>query len=214
MAEVPLAAAAGGDSSCGAIHKQKSSQAWQLEQWRMRPRLEDWPDRMDVYEAAAYLRSSYHTIRRLCIQDRGGRAALPHQRVGTSYRIRRSDLDSLGATEASGVATWKRAVATMAPLLTRGLAPATLAKLDKRQGRMTQGCGQFSKSPNDTWHVGASTVRLHCCQPHSILLRGRPTAGGSHWLRGICIMAAGGCCAARRAAMVRIGASMCVKNAL
>jgi len=81
----------------GWAHRQKVSAAWQDEQWRLRPRLDDWPDRMDLYEAAAYLRSSYDTIRRLCIQDRGGRAALAHQRVGTSYRIRRSDLDCLGA---------------------------------------------------------------------------------------------------------------------
>jgi len=89
--------ASGGASPRGSIHKQKTTEAWQCEQWRTRPRLEDWPDRMDLYEAAAYLRSSYHTIRRLCIQDRCGRATLPHQRVGTSYRIRRSDLDTLGA---------------------------------------------------------------------------------------------------------------------
>lgn len=86
-----------GDAGRGWTHRQKSSEAWQLEQWRMRPRMDDWPDRMDLYEAAAYMRSSYDTIRRLCIQDRCGRATLPHQRVGTSYRIRRSDLDCLGA---------------------------------------------------------------------------------------------------------------------
>ena len=45
--------------------------------------------------------------------------------------------DALGATEASGVATWKRAVAALAPLLSRGLAPATLAYPDKRQGQRT-----------------------------------------------------------------------------
>lgn len=97
-----VVAASGGESPRGSIHKEKTSETWQLEQWRLHPRLEDWPDRMDVYEAAAYLRSSYHTIRRLCVQDRGGRAALPHQRVGASYRIRRSDLDSLGAVAGRG----------------------------------------------------------------------------------------------------------------
>lgn len=81
----------------GWTHKHKTSEAWQQAQWRQRPRCEDWPDRMDVYLAAAYLRLSYFTIRRLCVKDRNGRATLAHQRIGTSYRFRRADLDRLGA---------------------------------------------------------------------------------------------------------------------
>lgn len=93
----PGACSREGNLQCASTHRLKTSEAWQREQWRVRPRFEDWPDRMDVYEAAAYLRSSYHTIRRLCVRDRTGRAALPHQRVGTSYRFRRSDLERVGA---------------------------------------------------------------------------------------------------------------------
>lgn len=81
----------------GWTHKHKTSEAWQQAQWRLRPREQDWPDRMDLYLAAAYLRLSYFTIRRLCVKDRNGRATLAHQRIGTSYRFRRADLDRLGA---------------------------------------------------------------------------------------------------------------------
>jgi len=81
----------------GWTHRQKTSTAWQQAQWRIRPRCEDWPDRMDVYLAAAYLQMSYYTVRKLCVRDRTGRATLPHQRIGSSYRFSRADLDRLGA---------------------------------------------------------------------------------------------------------------------
>lgn len=79
--------------------KEKSSVAWQTDLWRCWPREEDWPARLDVYEAAAYLRISPDSIRRALILARDGRAKLPHQRVGSIYRIRRTDLNSLGRVE-------------------------------------------------------------------------------------------------------------------
>lgn len=85
------------DQVRGWTHKYKTSEAWQQAQWRQRPRCEDWPDRMDVYLAAAYLQMSYYTIRKLCVRDRTGHAVLSHQRIGSSYRFRRADLDRLGA---------------------------------------------------------------------------------------------------------------------
>lgn len=81
----------------GWTHRHKTSEEWQQAQWRIRPRCEDWPDRMDVYLAAAYLQMSYYTVRKLCVRDRTGRATLPHQRIGSSYRFSRADLDRLGA---------------------------------------------------------------------------------------------------------------------
>lgn len=86
-----------GPGQRGWTHKLKISEAWQQAQWRSRPRCDDWPDRMDVYLAAAYLQVSYFTIRKLCVPDRTGRAALPHQRIGSSYRFRRADLDRHGS---------------------------------------------------------------------------------------------------------------------
>lgn len=52
---------------------------------------------MDVYEAAAYLRVSPDTIRRAVVVARDGKSKLAHQRLGSVYRIRKSDLDTLGA---------------------------------------------------------------------------------------------------------------------
>lgn len=94
--QVPLTDPAG-PGPRGWTHRQKTSAAWQQSQWRSRPRCEDWPDRMDVYLAAAYLQMSYYTIRKLCVRDRTGHAVLSHQRIGSSYRFRRADLDRLGA---------------------------------------------------------------------------------------------------------------------
>lgn len=56
-----------------------------------------WPAKLDIYEAAAYLRVSPDTIRRHLAVARDGRARLAHQRVGSVYRIRRVDLDAIGA---------------------------------------------------------------------------------------------------------------------
>lgn len=83
-----------------ATNREKSSPEWQDELWRRWPREEDWPARLDVYEAAAYLRLSPDTIRRALVQARDGRAKLAHQRIGSIYRIRRVDLDTFGKVEA------------------------------------------------------------------------------------------------------------------
>jgi hypothetical protein len=86
--------------SLNATNREKSSTAWQDELWRRWPREEDWPARLDVYEAAAYLRLSPDSIRRALVQARDGRAKLAHQRIGSIYRIRRVDLDTFGKVEA------------------------------------------------------------------------------------------------------------------
>lgn len=54
---------------------------------------------MDLYEAAAYLRMDYHTMRNACVCDRAGHARLSHQRIGSAYRIRRTALDRFGLVE-------------------------------------------------------------------------------------------------------------------
>lgn len=74
----------------------KASEAWQSELWMRWPREECWPAKLDIYEAAAYLRVSPDTIRRAVVVARDGRARLPHQRLGAVYRIRKSDLDTFG----------------------------------------------------------------------------------------------------------------------
>lgn len=81
----------------GWTHRLKISESWQLEQWKLRTCAKDWPDVLDLYESAAYLRVSYNTVRAACMKDRNGKAQLRHQRIGTSYRIRRMNLDALGA---------------------------------------------------------------------------------------------------------------------
>ena len=83
----------------GWTHALKLTAAWQEAQWRARPRPEDWPAVMDLYLSAAYLSVSYATVRKHCVKDRAGKAALRHQRIGSNYRIRRADLDRLGAVE-------------------------------------------------------------------------------------------------------------------
>lgn len=77
----------------------KASEAWQSELWVRWPREECWPAKLDIYEAAAYLRVSPDTIRRAVIVARDGRARLAHQRLGAVYRIRKSDLDTFGAIQ-------------------------------------------------------------------------------------------------------------------
>lgn len=77
--------------------KLKASAAWQDALWRRWPREDCWPVKMDVYEAAAYLRVSPDTIRRAVVIARDGRARLAHQRLGSVYRFRKADLDAFGA---------------------------------------------------------------------------------------------------------------------
>lgn len=77
--------------------KLKASAAWQDALWRRWPREDCWPAKMDVYEAAAYLRVSPDTIRRAVVIARDGRAKLAHQRLGSVYRFRKADLDAFGA---------------------------------------------------------------------------------------------------------------------
>lgn len=77
--------------------KIKSSAEWQECQWARWPNEGAWPARLDIYEAAAYLRVSPHTIRRFLAVARDGKARLAHQRVGAVYRIRRVDLDAIGS---------------------------------------------------------------------------------------------------------------------
>jgi excisionase family DNA binding protein len=74
----------------------KAEQIWQKEKWREWSHESDWPAFLDVYESAAYLRVSHHTIHRAVARDRSGRATLPHQRIGSKIRIRRCDLERFG----------------------------------------------------------------------------------------------------------------------
>jgi excisionase family DNA binding protein len=76
--------------------KIKASQDWQDQLWKNWPPEECWPAKMDIYEAAAYLRVSPDTIRRAVIVARDGKARLAHQRLGSIYRIRKIDLDTFG----------------------------------------------------------------------------------------------------------------------
>lgn len=57
------------------------------------------PASLDLYEAAAYKRVCLETIRRACIPDREGKAALKHQRFGAAYRIAKADLDRFGLVD-------------------------------------------------------------------------------------------------------------------
>lgn len=81
-------------------HAYKSSAEWQEQCWVRWRTDDDWPFKLDVYEAAAYLRVSSDSIRRAMVTGRDGRAKLSHQRVGSVYRIRRGDLDNFGRVEA------------------------------------------------------------------------------------------------------------------
>lgn len=79
--------------------QRKSTEAWQLACWVRWAKEEDWPGKLDLYEAAAYLRVSPASIRRATEVDRAGRAELPHQRIGAAYRFSRRDLDCHGRVE-------------------------------------------------------------------------------------------------------------------
>lgn len=83
--------------------KIKASEAWQNRLWQNWPREECWPAKMDIYEAAAYLRVSPDTIRRAVIVARDGKARLAHQRLGAIYRIRKIDLDTFGVVPGRAV---------------------------------------------------------------------------------------------------------------
>jgi len=84
---------AAGSSTAAKI---KASSAWQERLWQNWPREECWPAKMDIYEAAAYLRVSPDTVRRAVVVARDGKARLAHQRLGSIYRIRKIDLDTFG----------------------------------------------------------------------------------------------------------------------
>jgi len=83
--------------------KTKSTAEWQDSIWQRWPREECWPAKMDIYEAAAYLRISPDTIRRAVIVARDGKAGLAHQRLGSIYRIRKIDLDAFGVVPGRSV---------------------------------------------------------------------------------------------------------------
>lgn len=83
--------------------KTKSTAEWQDSIWQRWPREECWPAKMDIYEAAAYLRISPDTIRRAVIVARDGKARLAHQRLGSIYRIRKIDLDAFGVVPGRSV---------------------------------------------------------------------------------------------------------------
>ena len=80
--------------------KIKASSTWQDRLWQNWPREECWPAKMDIYEAAAYLRVSPDTIRRAVVVARDGKARLAHQRLGSIFRIRKIDLDTFGVVPA------------------------------------------------------------------------------------------------------------------
>jgi len=80
-------------------HKLKCSADWQDALWAKWTSPEAWPGVLDLYEAAAYLRISYDAVRDACIQARDGTAKLAHQRIGSSYRIRKLSLDRYGIVE-------------------------------------------------------------------------------------------------------------------
>lgn len=87
----------GSNSAFPSTAKLKATAGWQESLWRRWPREECWPVKMDVYEAAAYLRVSPDTIRRAVIVSRDGKAKLGHQRLGSVYRLRKADLDAFGS---------------------------------------------------------------------------------------------------------------------
>ena len=74
----------------------KATEFYQLELWSRWPKHENWPGTLCVDEAAAYLRISPHWIRKSVVKNREEKSELPHQRLGTSIRIKKSDLDRLG----------------------------------------------------------------------------------------------------------------------
>jgi excisionase family DNA binding protein len=80
--------------------QKQATSAWQESLWAKWRTPEAWPDRLSVAEAAAYLRVSPDTIRRLVTLDRTGRARLAHQRIGVRIIIRKPSLDEVGMVNA------------------------------------------------------------------------------------------------------------------
>lgn len=74
----------------------RRSAAFAIECWARWPRVEDWPDNLDLCEAAAYKRINYTTLWHACQTGRDGRAALRHQRFGAKRIFRKRDLDAFG----------------------------------------------------------------------------------------------------------------------
>lgn len=82
----------------------RRSPEFQAQLWAKWPLAEQWPAKLDLYEAAAYLRCNYITLWRACKCGRDGRARLAHQRIGRDYRIDRRTLDAFGSVKQRGAA--------------------------------------------------------------------------------------------------------------
>jgi hypothetical protein len=81
------------------VQKYKSSEQYRDTLWRKYPAIDNWPQILDIYEAAAFLRVSPDTIRRALTCGRDGKARLAHSRPAGIYRIRTSDLLAFGRVE-------------------------------------------------------------------------------------------------------------------
>lgn len=68
--------------------------------WSRWPTDAAWPRVLDVYEAAARLRTSPDSIRREATIGRDGKAKLAHQRIRAAYRFRLQDIDNYGQVQA------------------------------------------------------------------------------------------------------------------
>lgn len=71
-----------------------------LKYWERWTTPDAWPHRINIVEAAAYLRVSTDTIRRALRTGRDGRARLAHQRLGLRIVLHRTDLDAFGRVAA------------------------------------------------------------------------------------------------------------------
>lgn len=74
----------------------RRSREYQEMLWRQWPSPEQWPGKLDLCEAAAYLRSDYSSIWEAAQVGKDGRAKLPHQRIGAKYIFNKRDLDAYG----------------------------------------------------------------------------------------------------------------------
>lgn len=79
--------------------KFRRSRAFSEMLWKQWPRAEQWPENLDLCEAAAFLRVDYTTLWQACQKGRDNRARLPHQRVGDKYILRKADLAKFGRVE-------------------------------------------------------------------------------------------------------------------
>ncbi|WP_438482755.1 helix-turn-helix domain-containing protein [Oleiharenicola lentus] len=84
------------DELLSAKNSVKVSREWQDQLWQHWPAAARWPGILGIYEAAAFLRISHATIRRLCTAGRDDKAKLRNQRVAGIFRIRKVDLENLG----------------------------------------------------------------------------------------------------------------------